>query len=102
MSQTDHLAGVLPSYSRSLLKIKVPVTVTLASERQPLSRIIELGPGTIIQFEKSCEEQLELEVNGERVAVGEAVKVGDKFGIRISSMILPPEHYVPVGRRTTA
>src|SRR5687768_6865111 len=102
MTQSDPLHGVLPSYSRSLLKIKVPVTVTLASERQPLSRILELGPGAIIQFEKSCEEQLEMEVNGEKVAVGEAVKVGDKFGIRISSMILPPEHYVPIGRNRSA
>ena len=30
----------LPSYSRSLLKIKVPVIVTLASKRQPLGRIV--------------------------------------------------------------
>jgi flagellar motor switch/type III secretory pathway protein FliN len=89
----------LPSYARSLLHIRVPVTVTLAAQRQPLKRIVELGPGSLLQFEKSCEEQLELEINGQRVAVGEAVKVGDKFGIRISSMILPEERFVPVGHR---
>ncbi len=61
----------LPNYSRSLLKIEVPVIVTLASKRQPLGRIIELGPGSIIHFSKSCEEMLDLEVGGQAVAQGE-------------------------------
>jgi flagellar motor switch protein FliN/FliY len=88
----------LPSYARSLLHIRVPVMVTLAAQRQPVARILEMGPGSLLQFEKSCEELLELEINGHRVAVGEAVKVGDKFGMRVSAMILPDERFVPVGR----
>lgn len=92
---------MLPSYARSLLHIQVPVTVTLAAQKLPVSRILELGPGAILMFEKSCEELLELEVAGKRIAQGEAVKVGDKFGIRISSMILPDERFVPVGHKRT-
>lgn len=88
--------GDLPNYARSLLRIKVPVVVTLAEKRQPLDRIIELGPGLIIQFEKSCEEMLDLAVGDCRVATGEAVKVGDKFGLRITSMVLPEERFRPV------
>jgi flagellar motor switch/type III secretory pathway protein FliN len=83
----------LPPYTRSLLRIKVPIVVTLAEKRQKLSRIVELGPGSIIQFEKSCEEMLELGVANRPVAVGEAVKVGDKFGLRITSMALPEERF---------
>jgi hypothetical protein len=30
------------------------------------------------------------------VAEGEAVKIGEKFGFRVTSMKLPPEHFVPV------
>jgi flagellar motor switch protein FliN/FliY len=86
----------LPPYSRSLLRIRVPVVVTLAQKRQALTRITELGPGAIIQFEKSCEETLELDVGGHAVAVGDAVKVGDKFGLRITSMILPGERFETV------
>lgn len=83
----------LPSYTKSLLKIKVPVSVTLAEKRQPISQILELGPGSIIQFEKSCEENLDLDVGTRRVAKGEVVKVGDKFGLRITQMILPEERF---------
>jgi flagellar motor switch protein FliN len=86
----------LPLYSRSLLKIKVPVVVTLARKRQPLSRILELGPGAIIQFDKSCDAMLELDVAARSVALGEAVKVGDKFGLRISSITLPEERFIPL------
>jgi flagellar motor switch protein FliN len=93
-------SGDLPPYTRSLLRIKVPVIVSLAEKRQKLSRIIELGPGSIIQFEKSCEEMLELEVGNRAVASGEAVKVGDKFGLRITAMVLPEERFAPVtGKR---
>jgi flagellar motor switch protein FliN len=88
----------LPSYSRSLLKIEVPVIVTLASKRQPLGRIIELGPGSIIHFNKSCEEMLDLEVGGQAVAQGEPIKVGDKFGIRLTSLVMPCERFLPLTR----
>lgn len=83
----------LPIHSRSLLKIRVPVTVTLASTTQPVQRILELGPGSLIQFDKPCEEMLNLEVGGYDVAVGEAVKVGDKFGLRVTSMKMPEERF---------
>lgn len=86
----------LPVYSRSLLRIPITVVVTLAEKRQPLGRILELGPGSIIQFDKSCDEALELEAGGRTVAMGEAVKVGEKFGLRITSMIMPEERFVEV------
>jgi flagellar motor switch/type III secretory pathway protein FliN len=90
----------LPNYTRSLLKIEVPIVVTLARSKQPLSRIVELAPGSIIPFDKSCDDTLTLEVNNREVASGEAVKVGEKFGLRITSMVLPPERFVPLrGRR---
>ncbi len=83
----------LPDYARSLLRIKLPVTVTLASKQQAVEKIMNLNPGSIIQFDKSCEEMLELGVGDQKIGVGEAVKVGDKFGIRITSLVLPDERF---------
>lgn len=91
---------VLPPYTRSLLKIKVPVRVVLAEATLPVNRIIELAQGAIIPFEKSCEDMLSLEVGDCRVAVGEAVKVGDKFGLRVSAISMPEEKFWTVrGKR---
>ena len=89
-------APQLPPYTRSLLRVRVPVVVTLAEKRQPLGRIVELSPGAIIQFDKSCEEMLQLSVGNRPVAAGEAVKVGDKFGLRILSITPPEERFQSV------
>jgi flagellar motor switch protein FliN len=91
----------LPPYTRSLLRIQLPVVVTLAEKRQPLGRIIELSPGSILQFDKSCEEMLELFVGDRPIACGEAVKVGDKFGLRITSITPPDERFFPLGSAGT-
>ncbi len=100
-SQKAHLDS-LPPYAKSLLRIKVPVVAILAQKRQPLGHVIELGPGSIIQFDKSCEEMLELDVGDRLVATGEAVKVGDKFGLRIKSVLLPEERFQAVQPREKA
>lgn len=92
-------SGELPDYTWSLLHIEVPVSVTLATKRQPIGQIMDLGAGSIIHFEKSCEEMLDLYVGDHRVAKGQAVKVGEKFGLRITSVILPEERFQPVAGR---
>jgi len=91
-----HRLTQLPPYTRSLLRIQVPVVVTLATTRQPVSRVLDLAPGTILHFSKACDEPLNVAVGGCDVAVGETVKVGDKFGIRITSMVMPEEKFEPV------
>ena len=92
----------LPAYTRSLLKIRVPIVVTLAATTLPVQRIVELVPGTIIQFEKSCEDMLELNAGNCPVAEGEAVKIGEKFGLRVTSLILPDERFGPVRSKSAA
>jgi len=86
----------LPSYSRSLLKIKVPLSVKLVETRQPVKHVLEMALGTILQLEKSCEETLSLEVGDQEIAQGEVVKVGDRFGLRITSITLPGERFLPL------
>jgi flagellar motor switch protein FliN/FliY len=86
----------LSPYRRSLLRIKVPVAVTLAAQKMSVRKIVEIVPGTILQFDKSCEEPLDLEAGSQRIAQGECVKVGDKFALRITAMTLPAERLVPI------
>ena len=94
-SASPHTLTDIPPYMQSVLRIDLPVVVTLAAKRQTLGQITEIGPGAIIHFDKSCEDMLELEIGGCSIARGEAVKVGDKFGLRITSVILPKERFRP-------
>jgi len=89
----EHDLPKLPHYVRSLLRVPVTVSVTLASTRTSLSKVVDIGPGTIIQFDKSCEAPLSLEVGEVEIANGEAVKIGDKFGLRVGEIVLPPERF---------
>jgi flagellar motor switch protein FliN/FliY len=87
VSQLELELRSLPTYSRGLLQIRVPVHVKLASQRKSVKEIIELGPGSIVKFEKTYDEPLEVCVGDRTIAEGEVVKVGDKFGVRINGLV---------------
>jgi flagellar motor switch protein FliN len=82
----SQLAG-MPAFARGLLQIRVPLQVMLASQRKSIQEIVELGPGSIVKFDKTCDQPLELAIGDRTIAHGEVVKVGDKFGLRVSSLV---------------
>ena len=67
-----------------ILRLQVPVVVKLAERKLLLSEVMRLGVGTIIEFVKSSNEPLELLINNKTIGVGETVKVGENFGLRIT------------------
>ena len=67
-----------------ILRLQVPVIVKLAERKLLLSEVMRLGVGAIIEFVKSSNEPLELLINNKVIAVGETVKVGENFGLRIT------------------
>lgn len=69
-----------------ILQMEVPVIVRLAERRILLSEVMRLGTGAIIEFFKRHDEPLELLVNNKPIAVGETVKIGENFGLRISQI----------------
>jgi flagellar motor switch protein FliN len=79
--------GSLTTHARSILQVRVPLHVTLASQRKSVQEIVELGPGSIVKFDKTCDQPLELMIGDRPLAQGEVVKVGDKFGLRIRGLI---------------
>ena len=71
---------------RRILHMHVPVIVKLAERKLTLAEVMRLGPGAIIEFIKSNDEPLELLINNKAVALGETVKVGENFGLRITQI----------------
>ena len=71
---------------RRILRLEVPVIVKLAERKMNLSEVLRLGAGAIIEFSKSSDEPLELMINNKAIGFGEAVKVGENFGLRISQV----------------
>lgn len=81
---------------KSLLRIQADVAVVLAQQPMAIDRVLHFVPGMMIQFDKSCDSPLALEVDGQKVAEGEVVKVGDKFGLRITEVCEHAETWVPL------
>ncbi|HWB55173.1 MAG TPA: FliM/FliN family flagellar motor C-terminal domain-containing protein [Tepidisphaeraceae bacterium] len=67
-----------------ILRLQVPVIVKLAERSLTLSEVMRLGTGAIIEFFKSSDEPLELLINNKAIGTGEAVKVGENFGLKIT------------------
>ena len=80
-------AGRLPEDLQRVLNVQVPLIVRLAQRPIPVSRIIKWVPGSIIEFEKSADGPLDIMTNNTCIGFGSAVKVGENFGVRITSMI---------------
>jgi flagellar motor switch protein FliN/FliY len=69
-----------------IMHLEVPVIVKLAERNLPMSEVLRLGVGSIIEFVKSNDEPLQLMISNKTIAVGEAVKVGENFGLRIKQV----------------
>lgn len=69
-----------------LLKLRVPVVVKLAGKKMSLEALSAMTAGTIIEFDKHSEEELELMIRDKPIGYGIAVKVGECFGLRINSV----------------
>ncbi len=68
------------------MRMQVPVIVKLAERKLAMSEVLRLGVGSIIEFVKSNDEPLQLMISNKTIAVGEAVKVGENFGLRIKQI----------------
>jgi flagellar motor switch/type III secretory pathway protein FliN len=77
------------------------VNVVLAEQPIPIDRVLKFVPGIMIQFDKPCDSPLSLEVDGQKIAEGEVVKVGDKFGLRITEICEHGETWIPVATTKT-
>src|SRR3954465_5294122 len=71
---------------RRILHMQAPVIVKLAERKLTLAEVMRLGPGAIIEFAKSNDEPLQLLINNKPIGVGETVKVGENFGLRITQI----------------
>ncbi|MCE9584076.1 MAG: FliM/FliN family flagellar motor C-terminal domain-containing protein [Planctomycetes bacterium] len=72
-----------------VLAIRVPLAVVLAEKTMTLGQVLALGPGTVVEFDKSVAAALDLYLGERRVASGKAVRIGENFGLQVSEIVDP-------------
>jgi flagellar motor switch protein FliN/FliY len=70
-----------------LMDVTVPITAEIGRTELPLAEILRLGPGSVIELDKSADEPIDVLVNQKLLATGEVVVVGDRFGVRILDVV---------------
>ncbi len=88
-----------PEDPARILRLSVPVIVRLAERTMPLDDIINLSTGAIIEFDKPAEAELDLMINNKCIGRGQAVKVGENFGLRITTIGSVRERIEALGPR---
>lgn len=71
-------------HEMNVLSIETPVSLTIAHKTLALSQVLDIAPGTLLRFDKSCLEPLSAEVAGKEVAKATAVQIGDQIGFRVA------------------
>ena len=74
-----------------LMDIELPIVIELGRAQMSLKRILELGPGAIVEMDRLAGEPVDILINGKVVARGEVVVVDENFGVRILSLVSPEE-----------
>ena len=74
-----------------LMDVPLQVTVELGRSKMTIQELLALGPGSVVELDKTAGEPLDIVVNDRLVARGEAVVVNDKFGIRITDIVSKTE-----------
>ena len=62
-----------------------------------LKDLLQMGEGYVVELDKLAGEPLDLYVNSRLIARGEAVKVGDKFGIKLTEIVSQSDRIEKLG-----
>ncbi|MEM9691588.1 MAG: flagellar motor switch protein FliN [Myxococcota bacterium] len=99
-NETDSLAPV-PSEGLSpvppsplgafgmLRDVEVEVTLEIGRRRMKIADILHLQTGETVELDKAAGDPIDIYVNGQLLGRGEAVVVGDRYGVRLTELVTP-------------
>lgn len=80
-----------------IMEIPLDVHVELGRRRMRISELLGLAAGSVIDLGVAAGSPLAVYANQTLVARGEAVVVGDRYGIRITDIVSPQERVKRLG-----
>lgn len=73
----------------AVFDVPVRVSVVLGRTKMPVSALLKLDTGTVIELDRQVGEAVEIFVNERLVARGEIVLVENKLGVTMTEIIKP-------------
>ena len=72
-----------------LLDVELEASLRFGAREMPLSEILDLGPGDVVQLDRHVSDPVDLIVGDKIVARGEVVLVNGNFGLRVTEVAEP-------------
>ena len=76
---------------RVLENIEVRLTVEVGNTEIKIKDLLRLNEGSVVELDRLAGEPLDILANGTKIAKGEVVMVGERFGIRFTEVADPEE-----------
>lgn len=71
----------------AVYEVQVEVSAVLGTAMMPISQILKLGRGAVVELNRKVGEPIELRANESLVGRGEIVVVNDKLGVTMTEII---------------
>lgn len=98
---TDNAAAAredaLPGDLERILEIPLEISVELGRKRIRISELLAISVGSIVELGTAAGSPLAIYANDTLIARGEAVVVGERYGIRVTDIVSPRERVQKLG-----
>ena len=86
-STTSNNAGI--ENLKVLENIEVKLTVEVGSTEMKIKDLLKLNEGSVVELDRLAGDPLDILVNNTKIAKGEVVMIGERFGIRFGEIVDP-------------
>lgn len=70
-----------------LMGVQLDVSVVIGSTKRKIREIADFGQGSVLELNKQTGAPADIVVNGQLIAHGDVIVVGDSFGVRITDIV---------------
>jgi flagellar motor switch protein FliN/FliY len=70
------------------MDVPVELSVEIGRRVMKLGEILKLGPDSVLELDKLSGEPLDIYANKKLVARGEAVVIGERYGVRLKEVLV--------------
>ena len=71
----------------ALLGVDVEITAVLGTATMPISQILKLGRGAVVELNHGVGDDIEIHANNRIIAMGEVVVIEDRLGVTMTDII---------------
>ncbi len=73
--------------THALNDVSVEITAVLGTADMPISQILKLGRGAVVELNRTVGENIEIHANNHLVAKGDVVVIEDRLGVTLTEVL---------------